>query len=94
MDNKKLLRLARLRSVAAKANLPFDLMRFTEDRDYAAECLHKLMDSSNEELLLLCLEVKSDLFPAPAAAPVPAPLQLPKPAERGAADQRYVGRLR
>jgi hypothetical protein len=93
MDNKKLLRLARLRSVAAKANLPFDLMRFTDDRDYAAECLRKLMDSSNEELLVLCLEVKSDMFP-PAAAPAPASLPAPKATERSAVDQRYVGRLR
>jgi len=91
MDNKKLLRLARLRSVAAKANLPFDLMRFTEDRGYAVECLRKLMDSSNDELLLLCLEVQRDMFPQPSLVAVPPP---PKVIERGAADQRYVGKLR
>lgn len=93
MDNKKLMRLARLRSLASRAGLPFDLMRFTDDRKYASDCLRKLMDSANEELLL-CLEVKADLLPAPAPAPVEAAAPAPTAAKASVGDQRYVGRLR
>ena len=94
MDNKKLMRLARLRSLASKAELPFDLMRFTDDRQYASDCLRKLMDSANEELLLLCLEVKADLLPAPAPVVAAAPAPVPTAAKASVGDQRYVGRLR
>ncbi len=110
MDNKQLVRLARLRSLAARGGHAFDLMRFVEDRSYAHQTLAELMTLDHEDLVVLALEVLNDLKQAdePAAAPVapaaaaaaavaPGPAPAPGPAvsaHRAAHESRYVGRLR
>jgi len=57
MDQKDLVKLARLRTMAARAHHPFDLMRFVEDRTHALRTLNRLMQLDDEALLVQCLEV-------------------------------------
>lgn len=107
MDNKHLVRLARLRSAAARAGQPFDLMRFVEQRPYAQGVLGELMTAEDEALVVLALEVLNDLNvaehaaatapaarPDPMASPPPAPASDAASARRAALESRYVGRLR
>jgi hypothetical protein len=102
MDNKHLIRLARLRNLAARAGRPFDLMRFVEDRGFAHDTLAALMQHENEDLVVLSLEVlaqmKADEAPPPAPMPEPTPVRPPAPSaadeRRAALESRYIGRLR
>ncbi len=92
--NPELMRqLARLRILAAKENKPFDLVKFAHDLPYAKETLTGLLNTENEELLVLGLAVMNAIGASklqdapPAAAPV-----APTAAEKTAS--KYVGRLR
>lgn len=100
MEQNTLLKIARLRTLAARKGRAFDVARFAQDRGFAESTLQQLMNADDEDLMVLGLEVMQALGmirvdqaappPAPAAAPAAA---APKkaPAEP---DQRYVGRLR
>jgi hypothetical protein len=102
MEQSTLLKIARLRTLAARKGRAFDVARFAQDRAFAEATLHALMDTDDEALLLLGLELMQALGmvqadqaapaapPAPAAAPAPPPAAKPKTA----VDTRYVGRLR
>jgi len=87
MDQKHLVKLARLRTMAARASRPFDLIRFVDDQAYAVETLDQLMAGTDDETMtVLCLEVLAIVRPsstllgtAPAPAPAPAPARAPAP---------------
>lgn len=103
MDQSTLLKIARLRTLAARKGRAFDVARFAGDRAFAEATLHTLVDTDDEDLLVLGLEVmqalgfvKADQAPPPAAE-APAAGPKPKPAAQDTKDQvasRYVGRLR
>lgn len=96
MDQATLLKIARLRTTAARHGKAFDVVRFASDRAFARETLSQVMDTDDEQLLLAGLELMDALkmVHADEAAPPPAPpprVAAPPPAP---ADSRYVGRLR
>jgi hypothetical protein len=97
MDQSTLLKIARLRTLAARHGKAFDVVRFATDRSFAQQTLQQVLDTDNEELLLAGLALMDALqmvsvgqsppaAPAPAVAPEPAP---PSPSK-----DRYIGRLR
>jgi len=102
MEQNTLLKIARLRTLAARKGRAFDVARFAQDRAFAEATLHTLMDTDDEDLLVLGLEVMQGLGfvqadqaaapPPAAAAPAPAPAPKAKPKDEIAS--RYVGRLR
>lgn len=97
MDQQTLLKIARLRTHAARSKRAFDVSRFAQDRAFAKSTLQQLMDSDDEALIALALDVMQSLgmmkldAPAPAPAPVPAPAA---PQSTAAQTDRYIGRLR
>jgi len=80
MDQKDLVKLARLRTMAARADHPFDLMRFVEDRSHALRTLNRLMQIDDEPLLVQCLEVLPIVKQWPAVARVVPVEDAPPPA--------------
>ena len=92
MDQNTLMKIARLRTLAARHGKAFDVVKFAEDRSFARQTLTGLMDTGDAELLMAGLELMNALgmmaamegkAPSPAAEPA-AP----------STDQRYVGKLR
>lgn len=105
MEQSTLLKIARLRTLAARKGRAFDVARFATDRTFAEATLHALMDTEDEDLLVLGLEVMQALGfvkadqATPPAEPAPAPTPKPKDEKdaKGAKSEiasRYVGRLR
>ena len=94
MDQQALLKIARLRTLAARSGQAFDVVRFATDRAFAQATLHKLTETDDEALIVLSLEVMQALgmIQVDRAAP-PAPAAAPAERKDGLAD-RYVGRLR
>jgi hypothetical protein len=96
MEQTTLIKIARLRTQAARAGRAFDVVRFAQDRSFAQATLQGLLDTDDEALIVLGLEVMHSLgmvrLDAPAAAPRQAAAP-PAPAKEPLAD-RYVGRLR
>ncbi len=96
MEPQTLLKIARLRTLAARSGKAFDVVRFATDRGFALATLRQLTESDDEGLVVLSLEVMQALGmirvdrPEPPAAPEAPPAAPPK---AGLAD-RYVGRLR
>jgi hypothetical protein len=95
MEQHTLLKIARLRTYAARSGRAFDVVRFVQDRAFAESTLRQLLDSDDDALIVQGLElmqalgmVKLDPAPAPPAPEPPAP-----PAKDTTAD-RYIGRLR
>jgi hypothetical protein len=99
MEQATLLKIARLRTMASRHGKAFDVVRFVGDRAFAMQTLSHVMDTEDEQLLLVGLEVMTALkmVQSPAApAPVPPPVARKPPAEPPPAgsDGRYIGRLR
>lgn len=97
MEQSTLLKIARLRTLAARKGRAFDVARFAQDRGFAQATLQALMDTDDEGLLLLGLEVMQALGMVgadQAAAAAPAPPAPPPPKPKAEIDTRYVGRLR
>jgi hypothetical protein len=96
MDQATLLKIARLRTMAAKAGMPFDVVRFATDQAFARETLANLLNGNDEVLVAAGLELMQRmglLAPAPAA-PTPAAAKAKPAAPPAEADKKYVGRLR
>jgi DNA-binding phage protein len=93
MDQGTLVKVARLRTMAARQGRAFDVVRFAQDHKFAEQTLHSVLDTDNEALLLLGLEVMQALGMVRVAAPA-QPKPVPEKAPAPALDQRYVGRLR
>ena len=102
MEQATLIKIARLRTLSARHGKPFDVVRFATDAGFARDTLQQVLDTDQEDLLVLGLDVMNALGmvkvdatvqPRPAAPPAPAvatPRLVPKPAPQ----QQYVGRLR
>lgn len=89
-----LLKIARLRTLAARSGQAFDVVRFATDRAFAQATLHKLTETDDEALIVLSLEVMQALGMIQVdRAATPAPAAGPAERKDGLAD-RYVGRLR
>ncbi len=96
MEQSTLIKIARLRTLAARHGKAFDVVRFAGDRQFAHSTLQSVLDTDDENLMVLGLElmdalkmVTVDARPAPAATPLPPAPVRPPPAEN-----KYVGRLR
>lgn len=97
MDQAMLQKIARLRRLAGQQGKPFDVMRFANEPGYAQVTLTALLDTEDEETLVVGMALMGAMFPAAPAAPAPAPAAKPAaPADGKPAggSQRYVGRLR
>jgi hypothetical protein len=99
MDQATLQKIARLRRLAGQQGKHFDVMRFTSEPDYARATLGTMLDTEDEETLVVGMALMGAMFPAsPAAAsaPISVPATKPAPAEKPAVapDNKYVGRLR
>lgn len=101
MEQNTLLKIARLRTLAARKGRAFDVARFAQDRAFAEATLRTLMDTDDEDLLVLGLEVmqglglaQADQAAPPPAAAAPAPAPAPKAKPKDEIASRYVGRLR
>ncbi|OOG82534.1 hypothetical protein B0E41_14855, partial [Hydrogenophaga sp. A37] len=65
--------LAKFRKLSGRQGKPFDVMRFVEDAAYARECLALALDTEEEELLLVGLQLQKAMgLNTPATAPPPA----------------------
>ena len=101
MDQGTLLKIARLRTMAAKHGKGFDVVRFAGDRAFARQTLSLVMDTEDEQLLMAGLELMNALKmtaagdePAPPAPKAAAPAPEPPAEPKKPADTRYIGRLR
>lgn len=101
MDNEALKLIARLKINAARLGLAIDVVRFASDRPYARAVLSKFSDASDEEGVVLALQIMNKLRLSPPA-PAPTPIvELPTQTSQEASDtsessvdKKYVGRLR
>lgn len=103
MEQATLIKIARLRTLSARHGKPFDVVRFATDANFARDTLQQVLDTDQEDLLVLGLDVMNALGmvkvdaavqPRPVAVTAPAvalPRVVPKPAPQA---QQYVGRLR
>ena len=107
MEQSTLIKIAKLRTLAARQGKAFDVVRFVGDRAFAQATLASLLDTEDEAMMVLGLELMDALKmvtlgsgSAPAAATTP-PATAAKPASpaappatSAATPDRYVGRLR
>jgi hypothetical protein len=97
MEQQTLLKIARLRTHAARSGRAFDVVRLAQDRAFARSTLQQLLGCDDEALNLLGMEVMQALgmvkLDAPAAPEAPA-AAAPAPQSRDDRADRYVGRLR
>jgi DNA-binding phage protein len=92
MDQNTLMKIARLRTLAARNGKAFDVVKFAEDRQFARQTLTALMDTGDADLLMAGLELMNALGMMSAMEGKPA-----SPAAEPATpstDQRYIGKLR
>lgn len=78
MEQSTLLKIARLRTLSARNGKAFDVVRFATDRQFARDTLTHVLDTDDEQVLMLGLElmdalkmVTLDAPPAPPPAPAP-----------------------
>ncbi len=50
MDQSTLIKIARLRTLAARKGKPFDVMRFVSDKQFAHQVLTDVMDTDDEDV--------------------------------------------
>jgi hypothetical protein len=102
MEQATLIKIARLRTLSARHGKPFDVVRFATDAVFARDTLQQVLDTDQEDLLVLGLDVMNALGmvkvdatvqPRPAATAAPAVAGAAAGAQAGA-QQQYVGRLR
>lgn len=90
MDQAMLQKIARLRRLAGQQGKPFDVMRFASEPDYARATLSTVLDTEDEETLVVGMALMGAMFPvAPPAAP-----RSPAAPPTAPSDNKYVGRLR
>ena len=102
MDQSTLIKIARLRTLAARQGKAFDVVRFVGDSQFANQVLTQVMDTDDEDIIVLGLQLMQALgLGAPAPALVTA--APPQPGREGpqgptepplAKADRYIGRLR
>ena len=97
VEQSTLIKIARLRTLAARHGKAFDVVRFAGDRQFAQATLQSVLDTDDENLMVLGLELMDALkmvnLEARPEVPPPAPA---RPAAAPAPDLsgRYIGRLR
>lgn len=102
MDQSTLIKIARLRTLAARQGKAFDVVRFAGERAFAKQVLANVMDTDDENVLVLGLQLMQALGLMETAGPLApsAASGAAAPAQKVAAprspkpDQQYVGRLR
>lgn len=95
MEQSTLLKIARLRTLAARHGQGFDVVRFAADRVFARQTLSTLMDTADPDLLVAGLELMNALgMTASAEATRPAALETEPKEAAPKTDERYIGRLR
>ena len=98
MEQSTLIKIARLRTMAARHGKAFDVVRFAGDRQFAQATLQSVLDTDDENLMVLGLELMDALkmvtisqAPAPPpAVPVRPVAETPPPSTAA----KYIGRLR
>lgn len=103
MEPSTLIKIAKLRTQAARHGKAFDVVRFVGDRAFAQATLKSVLDTEDEALMLLGLELMDALkmvtlsngaAPVAVAAKPSASATPATAAAAPAAADRYVGRLR
>jgi hypothetical protein len=61
MEQATLIKIARLRSMAARQGKAFDVVRFVADRQFAQATLQSVLDTDDENLMVLGLELMDAL---------------------------------
>lgn len=92
MDTERLKKIARFRMLSAQqTGQKIDLVRFSDDQEYAKQVISSVLSQSDhEELTVLALELLDKPASAKSKATVATPT--PKPADK--IDNKYIGRLR
>lgn len=93
MDTEHLKKIARFRLLAAQqTGHKMDLVRFSDDQEYARQIITTVLaQSEHEELTVLALELLDQPAPAKSRASAPA---APAPKAADKIDSKYIGRLR
>lgn len=99
MNPATLQLLAKFRKLSGRQGRPFDVMRFVEDAAYARECLALTLNTEDEELLLVGLQLQQAMGlsrPTATAPPTATASPPPPPATEPPATphNNYIGRLR
>ena len=106
MEQSTLIKIAKLRTLAARQGKAFDVVRFVGDKAFAQATLIAVLDTEDEALMLLGLELMDALKmvqlsngAAPPAAAKPSVAAVPSsapapPSSPPSTPDRYVGRLR
>ena len=98
MNPATLQLVATFRKLSGRQGKPFDVMRFVADAAYARECLAVALDTEDEALLLVGLQLQQAMgLNTPAAAPQASNASLPPPPAAAPPDtsrNNYIGRLR
>jgi hypothetical protein len=61
MEQATLIKIARLRTLSARHGKPFDVVRFATDAVFARDTLQQVLDTDQEDLLVLGLDVMNAL---------------------------------
>jgi hypothetical protein len=99
VEQSTLIKIARLRTLAARHGKAFDVVRFAGDRQFAQSTLQTVLDTDDENLMLLGLELMDALKMVtvdarPVQAPAARPAAPPAPAPAPDVGNKYIGRLR
>ena len=98
MEQRTLQLIAKLRRLAGQHGKPFDVLRFSQDRDYAADTLSGLVDTEDEELIMVGLSLQQAMLttPAPAVEEVRVSTRATtsEPPAPPSGVRSYIGRLR
>ena len=98
MNPATLQLVATFRKLSGRQGKPFDVMRFVADAAYARECLAVALDTEDEALLLVGLQLQQAMgLNTPTAAPQAAKASAPPPPAAAPPDtsrNNYIGRLR
>lgn len=87
LDNETLKGLTKLKILAKKTGVNIDLIKMSEDKDYAATTLKELSNSDDAELVQIVITLMNQF------GMIKAPVAGPK-AEMNSVKGNYVGRLR
>ncbi|GAA6141996.1 hypothetical protein [Hydrogenophaga sp. 5NK40-0174] len=66
MEQKTLQLIAKLRRLAGRQGKPFDVLKFSEDSEYAQSTLTGLMDTDDEDVLVTGLSLQQALTSIPS----------------------------
>lgn len=100
MNPATLQLLAKFRKLSGRQGRPFDVMRFVEEAAYARECLALALNTEDEELLLVGLQLQQAMGLSKPTAPPPPTANASRPPPPPAAEppatpnNTYIGRLR